>query len=53
MLDRQSVVKLSDDENDDDDNTVLIDITDNKINNNGINQNSNDNHPYHSYENQM
>jgi hypothetical protein len=54
-----------DDDNDDDDinnnnnntnhsHTVLTEITDNKITNNSKNQNnSNDNHPTHSYENQM
>jgi hypothetical protein len=58
----ESAVQLSDDENEDDDDdntmnttTVLTEITDHKINNNNsINQNnSNDNHPPHSYENQI
>jgi hypothetical protein len=61
ILHGESAVKLSDDENEEDDddntnntNTVLTEITDNKINNNSIDQNnSNDNHPPHSYENQI
>jgi hypothetical protein len=61
VLHRESAVKLSDDENEEDDddninktNLVLTEITDNKLINNSINQNnSNDNPPPHSYENQI
>ncbi len=69
VLQRESAVQLSDDENEEDDirnsTTVLTELTDNKLNNNNnsINQNnSNDNHPApdpipppapHGYENQM
>lgn len=60
-LHRESVLKLSDDENDEDDDdnnnntqTVLTEIIDNKTEINSLNQNnSNDNHLPHSYENQM
>ncbi|CAF5146938.1 unnamed protein product, partial [Rotaria magnacalcarata] len=60
-LHRESILKLSDDENEEDDddtlnntNTVLTEIIDIKMDNNSINQNnSNDNHLPHSYENQI